>query len=73
MEKIRTFWKNKYSVMSFYFDDNGKMITKLYSKVYPDGKVVKGWDYEKIGFGLKTEYDRINESEFKTLVNSLKK
>lgn len=72
-QAIKTFWISESSGIEFYYDRSGKMKTKLYSKVYPRGKEVIGWDYEKAGFGLLHDYDRVGEGEFRKLIEGFRK
>ena len=72
MKEVKTFWKDNYSAVSFYMNDSGQIDVKLFSKVYPNGKDTKNWDYVKVGFGA-SGYTKISEDEFNKVVKSFKK
>ena len=69
VNKITSYWKDRYSAIMFHLDAEGTINTVLYSKVYPNGKKTKDWSYVKVGFGASGDYQQISEEEFKQTIS----
>lgn len=72
MKENKSFWKDKHSAVSFYLNTEGKMESKIFSKVYPSGKITNDWSYVKAGFGLLSGYDKVDENEFNKVIQTYK-